>query len=67
MHYRNLTGWIFVFLLLALALMFLYPTPGMLLFGTLITAGLILVQVFIVLNAGEQSQKTLDDQWYDHP
>lgn len=58
--------WIFVFLLLTIALTALYPHPGMILFGATATSLLVLLQVFLVLTAGDQSREAPNKDWYEN-
>ena len=66
MRYLSLSAWIFVILILMVALMILFPTPLTIGLGTIGVPVMILVQTLIVLFAKEESEHTFsDDHWYD--
>ncbi len=66
MHYSTWTIWIFVILLLIVALMIAFPSNLMLIIGTASLPVLIAVQVFVILKAREQSQKKFSEgDWYE--
>lgn len=67
MHLKSITVWIFVLLMLLVALMFAFPTS--LVIGISIVAIPILVaaQAFVILRSKEESDHTFSDKWYDEP
>jgi branched-subunit amino acid permease len=66
MHYSTWTIWIFVVLLLVVALMIAFPSNLMLIIGTALLPVLIAVQVYVILKAREQSQKKFSEgDWYE--
>lgn len=65
MYYKSIVLLVFVLLLLGLALVFIFPDPNMLAFGAIFLPFLILLQVWAILRANTQSQKT-DAHWYDN-
>lgn len=66
MHYKNAVIWIFVILLLSLALVMLYPSKWLIALGVMVLPALILVQAIIILRAKDTSEHTLeDDKWYE--
>lgn len=67
MNRQHYFVWIFVFLLLTIALTALYPRPGMIFFGALATSILVFIQVFLVLTSGEQISEKSNEDWYEHP
>ncbi len=66
MNFHHLTLWIFVLLLLGVALIILYPTPGMLAFGTIVLPFLLVFQVWAILRYGEKNGKK-EGGWYENP
>lgn len=66
MHYKSLTVWIFIILLIMIALLFIYPTPlviGICVVGLPI---FVFIQAWIVLRAKDESKhKFDDDKWYE--
>lgn len=66
MKYKTWTIWIFIILLLIVALMIAFPSNFMLVLGTILLPVLILAQAIIILKAGEQSHKKFSDgDWYE--
>lgn len=66
MNYKNWTVWIFIVLLLMIALMMAFPSNFMLGVGTILLPVLIGAQAVIILKAGEQSNKRFSDgDWYE--
>lgn len=66
MHYKTITAWIFVILLLMVFLMFLYPTPFFIGLGMIGLPILVLVQALVVLRAREESRHGFsDEKWYE--
>jgi uncharacterized membrane protein YkvI len=66
MNYKNAVVWIFVILLLSLALVLLYPSEWLIGLGVMVLPLLILVQAIIILRAKESSEHTFeDDKWYE--
>jgi len=66
MNYKILTIWIFVALILLVALLFVFPTPFVIWLSIIGLPVLIIVQAVIVLRAKDESQHTFtDDKWYD--
>lgn len=66
MHYSTWTVWIFVLLLLIVALMIAFPSNLMLIIGTASLPVIIAVQVYVILKAREQSQKKFSEgDWYE--
>lgn len=66
MNYKNWTVWIFIVLLLLVALMMAFPSNFMLGIGTILLPVLIGAQAVIILKAGEQSNKRFSDgDWYE--
>ena len=66
MHYSTWTIWIFVVLLLIVALMIAFPSNLMLIIGTALLPVLVAVQVYVILKAREQSQKKFSEgDWYE--
>ncbi len=66
MNYKTLTIWIFVVLVLLVALLFLFPTPFIIWLSIIGLPVLIVVQTIIVLRAKDESKHTFgDDKWYD--
>lgn len=65
MHYKTSIAVVFTILLLGLVLVYSFPSPGMLAFGAMVLPFLLLIQVWVILRAQTQSQKT-DEDWYDH-
>ncbi len=66
MHYKTITAWIFVLLLLALALVLLYPAQWLIGLGVMVLPFLLIVQLVVILRAKETSQHTFeDDKWYE--
>jgi uncharacterized membrane protein len=66
MHYSTWTIWIFVVLLLVVALMIAFPSNLMLIIGTALLPVLVAVQVYVILKAREQSQKKFSEgDWYE--
>jgi len=66
MHYSTWTIWIFVVLLLLVALMIAFPSNLMLIIGTVALPILVAVQVYVILKAREQSQKRFSEgDWYE--
>jgi len=66
MHYTTWTIWIFVVLLLLVALMIAFPSNLMLIIGTATLPILVAVQVYVILKAREQSQKKFSEgDWYE--
>ena len=66
MNRQHYLVWIFVFLLLTIALTALYPRPGMIFFGAIATSVLVFLQVFLILTSGDQGQKAANEDWYEH-
>jgi len=70
MHYKAKTAWIFTILLLAIAIVLIYPNKWLIGLGVMVLPLLLLVQAIVILRAkGENSKKTFEDgEWYeDHP
>ncbi|NBC07238.1 MAG: hypothetical protein GVY26_08595 [Bacteroidetes bacterium] len=66
MHYKNAVVWIFVILLLTLALVLLYPSKWLIGLGVMVLPFLLLVQAVVILRAKESSEHTFeDDKWYE--
>lgn len=66
MHYKTLTAWIFVILVLLVFFMALYPTPFFIGLGFIGLPVLVLVQAVIVLRARDESKHTFsDEKWYE--
>jgi 4-hydroxybenzoate polyprenyltransferase len=66
MNYKVKTAWIFVALLLSIALMMLYPTKWVIGLGIVGVPLLIVYQAFLILRANEKSEHTFsDEKWYD--
>jgi hypothetical protein len=66
MNRQHYLVWIFVFLLLTIALTALYPRPGMIFFGAIATSILVFLQVFLILTSGDQSREAANEDWYEH-
>jgi len=66
MHYLSISAWIFAFLLLLVALLFIYP--AIYIIGLIVIALPILigVQAIIILKAKNQPKRSTDHRWYDH-
>jgi uncharacterized membrane protein YkvI len=55
-------------LLLGVVLLIVFPTNGMLAFGTMVLPILIIVLAFLILRSKEKPDKQFDDDhWYDQP
>ncbi len=65
MHYLKVSSWIFVLLVLLIALLILYPTATMIWLAVIGLHGLIALQVILVLKADTKSEHTFSDRWYD--
>jgi len=66
MHYKVKTAWVFVVLLLIVALMALYPADWVIGLGIVGVPIVILYQVIVVLRANEKSKHEFtDDKWYE--
>jgi len=66
MNYKTAVVWIFVILLLSLALVILYPSQWLIGLGVMVLPALMLVQAIIILRAKETSNNTFeDDKWYE--
>lgn len=66
MKYKTQTLWVFVVLLLIVALMIAIPSSVVLLIGTISIPILVFFQAIVILKAKEQSQKKFSDgEWYE--
>ncbi|MCG8331453.1 MAG: hypothetical protein MI974_27435 [Chitinophagales bacterium] len=67
MHYKIKTVWIFVALILSIALMALYPAKWLIGLGIVVVPALVLYQAYLILRANDSSENTFsNDKWYDH-
>ncbi len=67
MRYKKLSVWIFVLLLLLIALMIFFPNVYTIGIGTMGLPVLIIFQVYIILKAEDESKHSFQDKWYDEP
>lgn len=65
MHHLKASSWIFVALVLLLALVMIHPSATMIWLCILGLHVLIVAQVAVVLMANEQSEHTFAEKWYD--
>lgn len=65
MSYQYLSMWIFVALVLLVAALFLFPSNFVILLSTIGIPVLLVLQVFVVLGAKDNSQPGKEDHWYD--
>ncbi|MBK6949220.1 MAG: hypothetical protein IPH16_15215 [Haliscomenobacter sp.] len=65
MDFRYVTLWVFVLLLLGIGLIALYPSPGMLAFGTIVLPFLLVFQVWAILRSRDKVGEG-EGQWYEH-
>ncbi|MBK8044314.1 MAG: hypothetical protein KBG02_04885 [Haliscomenobacter sp.] len=65
MDFRYITLWVFVLLLLGIGLIILYPTPGMLAFGTIVLPFLLVFQVWAILRSGDKGREE-NGKWYEN-
>ncbi len=67
MHLKSITIWIFVLLMLLIALMFAFPTSLVIGIGIVAAPLLVAIQAFVILRSREESDRTFSDKWYDEP
>lgn len=66
MHYKTISVWIFISLLLCVAIMGLYPSSWAIGLGMLLVPVLLIVQAYVVLTAKEDSEHTFSEgKWYE--
>jgi uncharacterized membrane protein YkvI len=66
MYYKTITAWIFVILLLALAVVLLYPAQWLIGLGVTVLPFLLIVQLIVILRAKDTSKHTFEeDKWYE--
>lgn len=66
MNYLSVSAWIFAFLLLLVALLFVYPAIYVIGLSVIALPILIAVQAIIILKANDQPKRPADHRWYDH-
>jgi uncharacterized membrane protein YkvI len=67
MQYKKLSVWIFVLLLLLIALMIFFPNAYTIGIGTMVVPVLVIFQTYIILKAKDESKHSFQDKWYDDP
>lgn len=67
MHLKSITVWIFVLLMLLVALMFAFPTSVVIGIAIVAIPILVAIQAFVILRSKEESDQTFSDKWYDKP
>lgn len=66
MNYQSLSAWIFVFLILIIFFMALFPSQIVIGVGIIFTPILILIQAYVILRAKEPTDlPSPEDQWYE--
>ncbi len=67
MHYLTISAWIFAFLLLMVALLFLYPAMYVIGFSVVFLPFVIVVQAVLILRSKDKPLKNSSNRWYEHP
>ncbi len=67
MQLSKITIWLFLALLTVLAVMALFPLPGVIFIGMLIVPALVIIQAIFILRKKKPKPREFDeDQWYQH-
>ena len=67
MNYQSLSAWIFVFLILIIFFMALFPTSTVIGLGVILTPFLVMMQAYVILTAQAPTDlPSAEDQWYEH-